>query len=47
MIGTATDGVTLTDITDDRDKSGPIGIQHHGGKGATYRFRNLRITEAG
>ena len=38
-------GVTLTDITDDRDKSGPIGIQHHGEKGATYRFRNLRITE--
>ena len=34
-----------TDITDDRDATGPIAIQHHGEKGATYRFRNLRIKE--
>lgn len=38
-------GVTVTDITDSRDASGPIAIQHHGEKGATYRFRNLRIKE--
>jgi hypothetical protein len=38
-------GVTTTDITDDRTASGPIAIQHHGEKGATYRFRNLRIKE--
>lgn len=38
-------GVTTTDISDDRDASGPIAIQHHGEKGATYRFRNLRIKE--
>ncbi len=36
-------GITTTDITDDRDATGPIAIQHHGEKGATYRFRNLRI----
>jgi hypothetical protein len=38
-------GVTTTDITDERDARGPIGIQHHGEKGATYRFRNLKIKE--
>ncbi len=38
-------GVTTTDITDDRDASGPLAIQHHGEKGATYRFRNLKIKE--
>ncbi len=38
-------GVTTTAVTDERDKAGPIGIQHHGEKGATYRFRNLKITE--
>lgn len=36
-------GVTTTDIEDDVDAKGPIGIQHHGEKGQTYRFRNLRI----
>jgi Domain of Unknown Function (DUF1080) len=36
-------GVTTTDIVDDKDASGPIGIQHHGEKGQTYKFRNLRI----
>lgn len=38
-------GVTTTDVTDDRTPSGPIAIQHHGEAGATYRFRNLRIKE--
>lgn len=38
-------GVTTTDIEDDKDASGFIGIQHHGEKGAVYRFRNLRIQE--
>jgi hypothetical protein len=36
-------GVTVTDVEDDKDASGPIGIQHHGEKGQTYKFRNLRI----
>ena len=38
-------GVTTTDVEDDKDASGFIGIQHHGEKGATYRYRNLRIKE--
>lgn len=38
-------GVVTTDIEDTVDASGPIGIQHHGEKGQTYRFRNLRIKE--
>lgn len=38
-------GVVTTDIKDDTDASGPIGIQHHGEKGQTYKFRNLRIKE--
>ena len=38
-------GVTATDIVDDKDASGFIGIQHHGEKGAIYRFRNLRVRE--
>jgi hypothetical protein len=38
-------GVTTTDYEDDVDASGPLGIQHHGEKGQTYRFRNLRIRE--
>jgi Domain of Unknown Function (DUF1080) len=38
-------GVAVTEVTDDRDATGPIAIQHHGEKGATYRFRNLRIKE--
>lgn len=36
-------GVTVTEIEDEKDASGPIGIQHHGEKGQTYKFRNLRI----
>jgi hypothetical protein len=38
-------GVTVTEIEDSKDQSGPIGIQHHGEKGQTYKFRNLRIKE--
>ena len=38
-------GVVTTDIKDDKDSSGVIGIQHHGEKGQTYKFRNLRIKE--
>lgn len=40
-------GVVTTEIEDDMDASGHIGIQHHGEKGATYKFRNLRIKEIG
>ncbi len=38
-------GVVTTDVKDSEDASGVIGIQHHGEKGQTYRFRNLRIKE--
>ena len=38
-------GVVTTDIRDDKDASGVFGIQHHGEKGQTYRFRNLRVKE--
>lgn len=38
-------GVVTTEVEDDKDASGPVGIQHHGEKGQTYRFRNLRIKE--
>lgn len=38
-------GVVTTDIEDGTDASGVIGIQHHGEKGQTYKFRNLRIKE--
>jgi hypothetical protein len=38
-------GVTTTDYEDDLDASGPFGLQHHGEKGQTYRFRNLRVRE--
>lgn len=38
-------GVAITDVYDSTDASGHIGIQHHGEKGQTYKFRNLRIRE--
>lgn len=38
-------GVVTTDVEDDTDAAGVIGLQHHGEKGQTYRFRNLRIKE--
>ena len=37
--------VVTTDLKDDMDARGPIGIQHHGEAGAIYKFRNLRIRE--
>ena len=38
-------GVKVTDLEDDTDAEGHIGIQHHGEKGQTYRFRNIYIKE--
>lgn len=38
-------GVLTSEFEDGMDASGVIGIQHHGEKGQTYRFRNLRIKE--
>ena len=38
-------GVLITDFQDEMDAQGYIGIQHHGEKGQTYRFRNLRIQQ--
>ena len=38
-------GVKVTEIKDDTDADGYIGIQHHGEKGQTYRFRNIFIKE--
>lgn len=38
-------GVVTTEIEDDKDARGVIGIQHHGEKGQTYKFRNLKIQE--
>lgn len=35
--------VLTTDLHDDVDQSGPIGLQHHGEKGKLYRFRNIKI----
>ena len=36
-------GVEVTRFRDATDTRGPIGIQHHGEAGQTYRFRNLFI----
>ena len=36
-------GIKVTDIEDDTDAKGFIGIQHHGEKGQTYRFRNIYL----
>ena len=38
-------GVTTSDVEDATDATGVIAIQHHGEKGQTYKFRNLRIKE--
>ena len=40
-------GTLTTDIHDEVDIAGPIGIQHHGEKGLVYQFRNLRIKDLG
>ncbi|MCM2369311.1 3-keto-disaccharide hydrolase [Aporhodopirellula aestuarii] len=39
--------VPTTDYFDTADLSGRIGLQHHGEKGQTYRFRNLIVRELG
>jgi hypothetical protein len=36
-----------TDVYDEMDLKGYIGIQHHGEKGLAYQFRNLRIKDLG
>lgn len=36
-------GVQTVDFQDSMDAEGHIAIQHHGEKGLTYKFRNLRI----
>jgi len=38
-------GTKTTDIRDDVDASGHIGLQHHGEKGQIYRFRNVRLKD--
>ena len=38
-------GKQTTDFRDDVDAKGHIGLQHHGEKGKTYKFRNIRIRE--
>ncbi len=38
-------GVVTTDVEDSTDAAGVIAIQHHGEKGQTYKFRNLKIKE--
>ncbi|MGY8687538.1 MAG: 3-keto-disaccharide hydrolase [Verrucomicrobiales bacterium] len=38
-------GVQTTNYHDKVDAEGHLGIQHHGEKGQTYRFRNLRLKE--
>jgi 3-keto-disaccharide hydrolase len=38
-------GVVTTEYEDDMDAEGFLAIQHHGEKGQTYRFRNLRVKE--
>ena len=40
-------GVVTTDVHDEMDIKGYIGIQHHGEKGLTYQFRNLQIKDLG
>jgi hypothetical protein len=38
-------GELTTSFTDDTDREGHIGLQHHGEAGKVYRFRNIRIRE--
>lgn len=39
--------VLTTDVYDEMDTSGHLGIQHHGEKGLVYKFRNLRVKDLG
>lgn len=45
LIRIEVNGVQTVRFRDPTDASGFIGIQHHGEKGQTYRFRNLFIKE--
>lgn len=45
LIRIEVNGVETVRFRDATDASGFIGIQHHGEKGQTYRFRNLFIKE--
>ena len=45
LIRVELNGVETVRLRDATDASGFIGIQHHGEKGQTYRFRNLFIKE--
>jgi len=38
-------GQLTSDLKDSEDSEGVIGIQHHGEKGKTYSFRNIKIKE--
>jgi hypothetical protein len=40
-------GQQTVDYRDSLDVSGVIALQHHGEKGQTYRFRNIRIKDMG
>jgi len=40
-------GVLTTDYRDPLDQDGPLAVQHHGEKGQTYRFRNLKVKRLG
>ena len=40
-------GIVTTDVHDEMDLMGYIGIQHHGERGLVYQFRNLRIKDLG
>jgi hypothetical protein len=37
-------GLKTADFTDEKDDTGYIALQHHGEKGKTYKFRNIRIS---
>ena len=38
-------GQLTTDLKDSKDAEGVIGVQHHGEKGKTYAFRNIKLRE--
>jgi len=46
-IQVSVNGTITTDIHDEMDLKGYIGIQHHGETELTYQFRNLRIKDLG
>lgn len=40
-------GVLTTDVYDEMDLAGHLGIQHHGERDLVYKFRNLRVKDLG